>query len=182
MSTSSPSIKSRELVWKRALPCSHEPKIVPGQIDDSTELIVRLESAKSGHKIFDLAGRRGFPGLEVTLNAQSGEEGQHHLRNSGRSHPGLFRLDIHGEKALQLRSILRHGVISLIRKDSELPHGTHGKTSLLFSLIERTILEKALDVVPTERLLREKTPLPLALKIVPKARHKKIFLVSELRI
>ena len=34
-----------------------------------TGLIVRLEIAKGGHKVFDLAGRGGFAGLEVALNA-----------------------------------------------------------------------------------------------------------------
>jgi hypothetical protein len=52
----------------------------------------------------------------------------------------------------------------------------------LLSLIERTILEKSLDVFPAQRLLGQKSPLSLALKIVPQARHKKIFLVSKLRI
>ncbi len=32
-------------------------------------LIVRLETAKGGHEVFDLAGRRGFAGFEVALNA-----------------------------------------------------------------------------------------------------------------
>ncbi len=32
-------------------------------------LIVRLETAKGGHKVFDLAGRRRFAGFEVALNA-----------------------------------------------------------------------------------------------------------------
>jgi hypothetical protein len=52
----------------------------------------------------------------------------------------------------------------------------------LFPLVERTILEKNLDIVPAKRFLGEKPPLLLALKIVPKARYEKIFLVSELRI
>src|ERR1700758_3560531 len=80
---------------------------------------LRLETAKGCHKVFDLAGRRGFAGFKVTLNAQSGEEGQHHLRNCGGSHFRLFRLDVHGEKALQQLSILCHNPISFIRKDSE---------------------------------------------------------------
>jgi len=50
---------------------------------------------------FRSCGRRGFAGFEVALNAQSGKEGQYHLRNCGRSHLGLFRFDVHGEKALQ---------------------------------------------------------------------------------
>jgi hypothetical protein len=94
----------------------------------------------------------------------------------------FFRLDVHGEKTLQQRAILRHDPISLIRKDSELPNRVDGKTSLLLPLLKRTILEKGLDVVPAERLLAQKPPLPLALKGMPKARHKNIFLVSELRI
>jgi hypothetical protein len=53
---------------------------------------------------------------------------------------------------------------------------------LLFPLVERTILEKSLDVLPAKRLPGEKSPLLLALKIVPKARYKQIFLVSKLRI
>jgi hypothetical protein len=52
----------------------------------------------------------------------------------------------------------------------------------MFSLVERAIFEKCLDVLPAKRLLGEKPSLLLALKIVPKARYKKIFLVSELRI
>jgi hypothetical protein len=63
-------------------------------------LLVRLEASKGCHKIIDLAGRRVFTGFEVALNAQSGEEGQHHLGNCGRSHLGLFGFDVHGEKAL----------------------------------------------------------------------------------
>jgi hypothetical protein len=72
--------------------------------------------------------------------------------------------------------------MSFIRKDSELPHGVNGKTSLLLPLVERTILEKSLDVLPAQRLLGQKSPLPLALKIVPKARYEQIFLVTKLRI
>jgi hypothetical protein len=53
---------------------------------------------------------------------------------------------------------------------------------LLFPLVEGPILEKSFDVTPTKRLLGKKPPLPLALKVVPKARHKKIFLVTELGI
>jgi hypothetical protein len=53
---------------------------------------------------------------------------------------------------------------------------------LLFPLVERTILEKILDVLPAKRLSREKSSLFLAFEVVPKARHKKIFLVSELGV
>jgi hypothetical protein len=49
-------------------------------------------------------------------------------------------------------------------------------------LVKRTIREKSLDVLPAKRLLGEKPSLLLALKIVPKARYKKFFLVSELCI
>ncbi len=52
---------------------------------------------------------------------------------------GFLGLDIHGEKTLQQRPILRHDSISLIRKDSELPHRIDGKTPLLFSLVKGTI-------------------------------------------
>jgi hypothetical protein len=44
------------------------------------------------------------------------------------------------------------------------------------------MLEKRFDVLPAKRLLGEKSPLPLALKVVPEACNKKIFLVSELGI
>jgi hypothetical protein len=40
----------------------------------------RSEAAKNFHKTPNLAGRRGLAGFKITLNAQSGEEGQHHLR------------------------------------------------------------------------------------------------------
>src|ERR1019366_9229249 len=63
--------------------------------------IVRLETAKGCHKVFDLAGRRGFAGFEVALDAQSGEERQHHLRDCGRSYLRPLGLDVHGEKAQQ---------------------------------------------------------------------------------
>jgi hypothetical protein len=53
-----------------------------GVLDDSSPFFyVRLETAKGRHKVYDLAGGRGFAGFKVALNAQSGEEGQHHLRN-----------------------------------------------------------------------------------------------------
>jgi hypothetical protein len=81
-----------------------------------------------------------------------------------------------------LRSILGHDPISLIRKDSELPHGVNGKTSLLFPFVEGTIPEKSLYVVPAKRLPAEKPSLLLLLEIVPQARYKKIFLVPELCI
>jgi hypothetical protein len=72
--------------------------------------------------------------------------------------------------------------ISLIRKDSELPHRVDGKAPLLFPLVERTILKESLNVVPAQRLLGEKPSLLLAPEAMPKARHKKIFLVSELGV
>jgi hypothetical protein len=53
---------------------------------------------------------------------------------------------------------------------------------LLLSLVKRAILEKSLDVLPAKRLLGKKSPLPLALKVMPQARHEKIFLVAKLRI
>src|SRR6202043_804020 len=100
----------------------------------------------------------------------------------GSSHLGHFGFNVHGEKALQQRSIFRYDPIGLIRKNGELSHGVHGETSLLLTLVERTILEKYLDVLPAQRLPGQKSSLPLALKIVAKARHKKIFLVSELGV
>ncbi len=163
------------MAFKERLGAAIEPK-------PAEKIDVRLETSKGCHKVFDLAVRRGFAGFKVTLNAQSGEEGQHHLRNCGRSHPGFLGLDIHGEKTLQQRPILRHDSISLIRKDSELPHRIDGKTPLLFSLVKGTILEKSLDVFPAKRLLGEKTSLLLALKVVPQASYKEIFLVSELGV
>jgi hypothetical protein len=36
---------------------------------DFRRLIVRLETANGGHEVFDFAGRRGFAGFEVALNA-----------------------------------------------------------------------------------------------------------------
>src|SRR6266516_8035891 len=120
------------MAFKERLGAAIEPK-------PAEKIDVRLETSKGCHKVFDLAVRRGFAGFKVTLNAQSGEEGQHHLRNCGRSHPGFLGLDIHGEKTLQQRPILRHDSISLIRKDSELPHRIDGKTPLLFSLVKGTI-------------------------------------------
>src|ERR1700729_3993854 len=92
----------------------------------------RLETAKGCHKVLDLAGRRGLAGFEVTFNAQSGEEGEHHLGNCRSSHLWPFRLYVHGKKTLQQHPILRHDPISFIRKNSELSHGVDGKTSLLF--------------------------------------------------
>jgi hypothetical protein len=56
------------------------------------------------------------------------------------------------------------------------------KAPLLFPLVQRAILKERLDVLPTERLLSEKPPFSLALEVMPKARYKKIFLVTELRI
>jgi hypothetical protein len=41
----------------------------PGTLVDFRGLIVRLETAKGGHKVFDIAGRRRFAGFEVALNA-----------------------------------------------------------------------------------------------------------------
>src|SRR5258707_3696921 len=143
---------------------------------------VRLETSKGYHKVFDLAVRRGFAGFEVALNAQSGEEGQHHLGNCGSSHLGLFGFYVHGKQALQQRAILRHDPIGFIRKDRELPHRIDGKAPLLFPLVEGTMLKKCLDVLPAQRLLSQKSPFSLALKIVAKARHKEIFLVTELGV
>src|ERR1700686_556707 len=57
----------------------------------------RLETAKGCHKVIDIAGRRRLTGFEVALNAQSGEEGQYHLRNCRGGHSGLFGLNVHGE-------------------------------------------------------------------------------------
>jgi hypothetical protein len=36
---------------------------------DFRGLIVRLETAKGGHKVFDLAGRGSFAGFKVAFNA-----------------------------------------------------------------------------------------------------------------
>ena len=77
------------------------------------------------------------------------------------------------------RPILRNDPISLIRKDSELPHRVDGKAPLLFPFIERTILKKRLDVFPAKRLSGKKSSFFLALKVVPKTRYKEIFLVPE---
>jgi len=52
----------------------------------------------------------------------------------------------------------------------------------MLPLVERTILEKSFDVLPAKRFLGKKSPPSLALKIVPKAGYKQIFLVSKLRI
>ena len=68
--------------------------------DRAEKIDVRLETAKGCHKVFDLAVRRGFAGFKVTLNAQSGEEGKHHLGNCRSSHLRLLRLDVHGKKTL----------------------------------------------------------------------------------
>jgi hypothetical protein len=38
-------------------------------ISDFRGVIVRSEVAKGCHKVFDLAGRRGFAGFKVALNA-----------------------------------------------------------------------------------------------------------------
>ena len=40
-----------------------------------------LETAKSGHQVFDLVGGRGSAGLQIALNAKPRKKGQHHLRN-----------------------------------------------------------------------------------------------------
>ena len=37
------------------------------------EPIFRLKIARCSHKVFDLAGRRGFAGFEVALNARMGK-------------------------------------------------------------------------------------------------------------
>ena len=65
------------------------------------DFLFDLKTAEGRHKALDFAGRGGFAGFHVALNAQSGEVGQHHFRNSGGSHRGLFGSDIPGEKVLQ---------------------------------------------------------------------------------
>src|SRR5260370_40518840 len=80
----------------------------------------RSEASKDLHKTFNLAVRCGFAGFEIALNAQSGEEGQHHLRNRIGIHPGIHRLYIHGEKALQRRPVLCHDRMSFVRKNGKL--------------------------------------------------------------
>src|SRR5260370_1449913 len=140
----------------------------------------RSEAAKDFHKTPNLAGRRGLCGFKITLNAQSGEEGQHHLRNQAGIHPGFLCRDIHGEKALQPRPALCHDRMRFVRKDGKLPHGVNGKASLLLLLVERSMFEKYLNVVPAQRFLSEKPPLLLALQIVTKTCDKQIFLVAKL--
>jgi hypothetical protein len=43
-----------------------------------------------------------LPDLRLRSMHNPEKKDKHHLRNCGRSHPGLFGLDIHGEKALKL--------------------------------------------------------------------------------
>jgi hypothetical protein len=94
MNTKSPMHSSTPNRYRKADYEKREPISLVGTL-------VRLEVAKGCHEVVDLAGERGVAGSQVTLNAQSGKERQNHLRNSGRSHPGLFHLNVHGEKMLQ---------------------------------------------------------------------------------
>jgi hypothetical protein len=50
----------------------------------------------------------------------------------GSSHLGFFGFDVHGEKALQQRSIFRYDSICLVRKDCELAHRVDGKAPLCY--------------------------------------------------
>jgi hypothetical protein len=63
-----------------------------------------------------------------------------------------------------------------------IPHRVDGEAPLLFPFVGRTILKKSLDVLPAKRLSGEKSSLLLAFKVMPKARHKEVFLVSELSV
>jgi hypothetical protein len=72
--------------------------------------------------------------------------------------------------------------MGLVRKDSELPHRADGKTSPPLPLVERTILDKILDVLPAKRLPGENSSLLLTLKVMPQTGNKEIFLVSEFAV
>src|SRR5580692_3153280 len=97
MSTSTAvSPLNKRMDRRRRHVCGPGPWLAHVRPDSETP---RLETANGCHKVIDIASRRCLTGFEVALNAQSGEEGQDHLRNCRRSHPGPFRLDIHSEKA-----------------------------------------------------------------------------------
>ena len=132
-----------------------------------------LETAKSGHKVFDLAGRRGSAGFQIALNAKPRKKGQHYLRNGRWGHPGFLCFDIQGEKLQQQHSILGNSSISLLWKDGKFPHRVDGKTSLLLPFVEGTILEKRFNVLPANGLFGEKSSLVLALKVAAEGTPKR---------
>ena len=114
-----------------------------------------LETAKSGHEVFDLAGRRGSAGFQIALNAKPRKKGQHHLRDGRWGHPGFLRFDIQREELQQQDSISGNGPVSLLRKDGKFPHRVDGETSLLFPLVKGTTFEKHFDVLPAKRFFGE---------------------------
>jgi len=79
------------------------------------------------------------------------------------------------------RHIRNHDVAGFGGKIRKLAHGVHGKAPLL-SPTPETDLQKALDVVPTQRLLRQGSACRQHVKILAHACDKQVLFVLELCI
>jgi hypothetical protein len=85
------------------------------------------------------------------------------------------------QQVMGVRHVRRHKVARLGREVRKLAHGVDRKAPLL-SPTPIAGLEKALNVVPAQRLLRQGTAGLQVVEVLPHAGDKQVFLVFELRI
>ncbi len=120
--------------------------------------------------------------IQMVLHADAGKEGHDHLSEHSRFHGGFLGFDISRDQIFEKGAALGNDVLRRRWEHRQLVHGIDRETTLLTLLAAGPEFQKALNVIPAERLGRQQLfVLPFS-QVVPQTFQIQVSLVRELGI
>jgi hypothetical protein len=129
---------------------------------------------------FSVHGR--LADVQVLLHADAGKEGQDHLGEHSRFHGGFLGFDISRDQIFEKGAAVGNDFVRRGWEHRELVHGIDRETTLLTLQAAGPEFQKALDVIPAERLGGQQFFLLPFSQVVPQTLQVQVSLVRELGI
>jgi hypothetical protein len=134
------------------------------------------------HEVVHLSIHGRLADSQVLLHAYAGKEGQDHLCEYRWFHPGFLGLDISHNQIFEKSVALQNNFLRRAWKHRKLVHGIDREAAFLTLQAAGRQFQKALDVLPAERIGCQQLLLLLFSQVVPQTLQIQISFVRKLGI
>src|SRR6266446_1976638 len=153
---------------------------------DSRQLALRgtvdSQLADHLHEVVDFSVHGRLADVQVLLHRDAGKEGQDHLGEHSRFHGGFLGFDISPDQIFEKGAALGNDFLRRGWEHRKLVHGIDREATLLTLQVAGPEFQKALDVIPAERLGGQQFFLLPFSQVVPQTLQIQVSLVRELGI
>jgi len=134
------------------------------------------------HEVVDFSVHGRLADVQVLLHGDAGKEGQDHLGEHSRFHGGFLGFDISRDQIFEKGAALGNDFLRRVWEHRKLVHGIDREATLLTLQVAGPEFQKALDVIPAERLGGQQFFLLPFSQVVPQTLQIQVSLARELGI